>query len=245
MDNSKPVPLDNVEHHDLRIIAGQSAALGDAINQVRVFPNEFAEAQREYPIFFRRNEQGAFYAIALLGFDRDENLFLDDKGWNARYIPATQQRGPFILGLRPPSEDGDAASSGPVILIDPNHARLSRSEGEPIFLPHGGNTPVLERHLQVMRIIHQGIASNDAVFAAFMDAGILAPIKVEVRIDDQQGYNIPDLFSVSGEALAKLDGEALARLNKSGFLALAFQAVASVANLQHLITLKNRKRREA
>jgi len=240
MENSKPVLLDNVEHHDLRVITGHSAAFGDAVNQVRVYPNEFVEVQREYPIFFRRNEEGAFYAIALLGFDRDENLFLDGAGWNARYVPAGQGRGPFLLGF---PEGADSGS--PMMLVDPAHPRLSRSKGEALFLPHGGNTPVLERYLQVLRTLHSGLGLNDDVFAAWLDAGILAPVKVDVRIDDAVGYNIPDLFTISSEALAGLDGPALVRLNESGYLAMAFHVLASLGNMQHLITLKTRKRQGA
>ena len=240
MENPKPVLLDNIAHNDLRIITGQSAALGDAINQVRIFPNEFAEVQREYPIFFRRNEQGAFYAIALLGFDRDENLFLDGNGWNARYVPAEQARGPFLLGLR----DGDAAG-GPVMLVDPAHPRLSRSEGEPLFLPHGGNAPVLEHYLRVLRTLHGGLELNDSIFAAWLDAGLVMPVKLDVQIDDSTGYDIPDLFSINGDALAQLGGASLASLNANGYLALAFQVLASLGNMPHLITLKTRKKQGA
>lgn len=242
MDNNKPVLLDNVEHHDLRIIADRSMAQAGAVNQVRVFPNEFADVQREYPIFFRRDDQGAFYAVALLGFDRDENLFLDGEAWNARYIPAILQRGPFLLGVRDASGDDDDANA-PVVLIEPTHPGLSRGEGEPLFLPHGGNAPALERHVQALRIIHQGNGINDAVFSAFLKAGILAPVSAEIRIDDDLHYNIPDLFSISTEALARLAGAVLASLNAAGYLAPAFHVVASIGNVQHLVALKNRKRR--
>ena len=238
MENSQPVLLDNVAHHDLRVITGHSAAFGDAVNQVRVFPNEFSEVQREYPIFFRRDAEGAFYAIALLGFDRDENLFLDSTGWNARYVPAGHDRGPFLLGF---PDSGDAAA-GPMMLIDPAHPRLSRSEGYPLFLPHGGNTPVLERHIQVLRTLHNGLEVNDAVFAAWLDAGLVAPVKVDIRIDDTTGYDIPDLFSISAEALAGLDGPVLAALNANGYLAMAFHVLTSLGNVPHLIALKTRKR---
>jgi hypothetical protein len=237
MENSKPVLLDNVEHHDLRVITGHSAAFGDAVNQVRVYPNEFAEVQHEYPIFFRRDAEGAFYAVALLGFDRDENLFLDGSGWNARYVPAEQGRGPFLLGLRE-GADGE----GPMLLVEPAHPRLSRSEGEPLFLPHGGNAPVLERYLQVLRTLHGGLGLNDDVFATWLEAGIVAPVKVDIRIDDATGYDIPDLFSISAEALAGLEGAVLAKLNARGYLAMAFHVLASLGNMPHLITLKNRKR---
>lgn len=243
MENNKPVLLDNVEHHDLRVITGHSAAFGDAVNQVRVFPNEFAEVQREYPIFFRRDEHGAFYAIALLGFDRDENLFLDSTGWNARYVPAGQGRGPFLLGLR--EGDGGDTSGAPMMLVDPAHPRLSRSEGESLFLSHGGNAPVLEHHIQVLRTLHGGLGLNDEVFAAWLDAGIVAQVKVDIQIDDATGYDIPDLFSISTEALARLDGSALASLNARGYLAMAFHVLASLGNMPHLIALKNRKRQGA
>jgi len=236
MKKSKPVLLDNIEHHDLRVMTGHAAGFGDAINQVRVYPNEFAEVQREYPIFFRRDAEGTFYAIALLGFDRDENLFLDSQDWNARYVPAEQARGPFLLGFREGS-DGE----GPMMLMEPGHPRLSRSEGEPLFKPHGGNAPVLEHYLQVLRTIHGGLGLNDDVFAAWLEAGLVAPVKVDIRINDELGYDIPDLFSINGEALAGLDGAALAGLNARGYLAMAFYVLTSLGNVPHLIALKNRK----
>ena len=102
---TRRVLLNNVEHRDLRVRTDHSAALGDGINQVLVFPTEFEELQREYPILFRRVD-GNFQAIVLLGLDRDENLFLDESGWNARYVPAAQSCGraddPGRLGPSPP-----------------------------------------------------------------------------------------------------------------------------------------------
>jgi hypothetical protein len=243
MENSKPVLLDNVEHHDLRVITGHAADLGDAVNQVRVYPNEFAEIQREYPIFFRRDEQGAFYAVALLGFDRNENLFLDEAGWSARYVPAEQGRGPFLLGLRE-GIDGHE-DRGPMMLVDLSHPRASRSAGEPLFLSHGGNSPVLERHMQALRALHIGMTLNDNAFAAFLEAGLLAPVRADIRINDDLGYDIPDLFSISADALAKLDGAKLASLNAHGYLAMAFQVLTSLGTVPHLVALKNRKRQGA
>ncbi|HWU95850.1 MAG TPA: SapC family protein, partial [Sphingomonas sp.] len=52
---TRPVALDNVAHADLRVALRHGAAYGDAVNQTLVFPTEFAEAQREFPILFRRD----------------------------------------------------------------------------------------------------------------------------------------------------------------------------------------------
>ena len=70
------VLLNNIDHADLRVRGGYGVQFGDAVNQARVFPAEFEALQREYPILFRRDAAGAYYSVALLGLDRDENLFL-------------------------------------------------------------------------------------------------------------------------------------------------------------------------
>ena len=49
------------------------------------FPTEFAELQREYPIFLRKDhDNGDWQAVALLGFDQHENLFLQRRPLECR-----------------------------------------------------------------------------------------------------------------------------------------------------------------
>ena len=92
------VLLNNIDHHDLRVITRHGAEFGDAVNQVMVFPTEFEAVQREYPIVFRRDSEGALRPVALLGLTREENLFLDGAGgWRAGYVPALLRRGPFSI----------------------------------------------------------------------------------------------------------------------------------------------------
>jgi len=231
---SNAVLLDNVAHHDLRVIAGHGPQFGDLINEVPVFPTEFSEIQREYPIYFREGEAGGFQAFALLGLDRDENLFVGEAGWRGRYVPAMLDRGPFIIGMR----EGASGAPEPMLMVDLDHPRVSRSEGEPVFLPHGGNAPVLERHMRALRAIHQGLEVSRVMFAAFEAEGLIAPVEISIRLDDVTEYRIPGLYSISAEALSQLDGAALERLNRSGFLATAFQVLASVGNMQRIVELK-------
>ena len=76
--------LNNVTHKDLRIVTGFGRAFGDEVGMVPAFPTEFAELQREYPIFLRRERDGGqWQAVALLGFEANENLFLREGRWNA------------------------------------------------------------------------------------------------------------------------------------------------------------------
>jgi len=233
--------LDNVAHKDLRIKTGYSAEFGDSINSVLVFPTEFVYLQREYPILFRRDPSGQLQAVAMLGLDKDENLFLDGNSWNARYVPAVQQRGPFLIGFRKNEQGGEVVRE-PVIHIDLDHPRVSQTEGEPLFLRHGGNSPYLERANRMLQMIFRGTAAVAPMFAAFEETGLLEEMEIEVALDDRVKYQVPGFLTISEQRLAKLDGAQLERLNKPGFLHFALFALASIGNINWLIELKNRKR---
>ncbi len=234
MPNS--VRLDNTAHPDLKYAPRYGAAFGDAVNQVLVLSSEFAEVQREYPILLRRRDDGSFFAVAILGFDGGENLYLAGEQWQAQYVPAMQARGPFSIGL---SDGPDGANA--MIHADLDDPRLGRDAGELLFKSHGGNAPALERIAGILRTIHQGAEISPYVFNAFAVEGLIAPADINITSEGAGGYRISDVFAVSGDALAKLDGAALQRLNAAGFLTLAFMAVNSLGNLRRLVDMKNAK----
>ncbi|MFN4176470.1 SapC family protein [Phenylobacterium sp.] len=230
------VLLNNVDHADLRVIARHGPEFGDGVNQALVFPNEFEDLQREYPIFFRRDADGAFQAVVLLGFDRDENLFLDGRGWNARYVPAAQQRGPFSIALQPQRAGGAPEA---MIHIDLDHPRVSRTEGEPLFLPAGGNAPYLQHVSRLLGVIYDGLEVGRPFFEALDGLGLIEAIEVEAKLADGREYVIPDLFTVSEARLADLGGADLERLHRSGALRAAYAQRSSMANISRLIDAKS------
>lgn len=238
---TKAALLNNIEHHNLRIVTGYKREYGDSINQTVIFPTEYAEVQREYPILFRKNEAGEFYSIALLGLDKGENLFLTEHGWTARYVPAIHQRGPFIIGFQDQNIDGDTRSE-PVIYVDLEDPRVNQAEGQPLFLPHGGTSPYLQHISHVLKVINRGTETAKPMFAAFDEAGLFEPASLEIRLDETMVYKVPDVYSIDAQKLAQLDGAMLERLHRTGYLRAAYLALASLANVSRLIELKNAKR---
>jgi len=237
---TRNVLLDNVVHKDLKVRTDYSAEFGDSINSVMIFPTEFVHVQREYPILFHKDSAGQFKAVALLGLDQDENLFLQGNAWNARYVPALLARGPFLIGFRQ-NEAGETVNEM-VTHVDLDHPRISTTEGEPIFKSQGGNSPYLERANRVLQLVHRGLGAVGPMFAAFEEAGLLEPRNIEIQLDDRTKYQVPGFLTISEARLAKLDGAQLEKLNKTGFLHFALFALASLANINWLIELKNRKR---
>jgi hypothetical protein len=179
-----------------------------------------------------------------LGWEKQENLFLDESaetGWRARYIPAVQARGPFLIGFQEQEVQGETRRE-PMILVDLDHPRVSESKGEPAFLPHGGNSPYLERIARILRVIHQGAEISTAMFAAFEALQLIEPVAVEIKLSDREAYKLPNYFTIGADKLAALDGAALEILNQAGFLYAAFLVAASLGNVARLIELKSRKR---
>ncbi len=235
---SRTVLLDNTRHKDLKVRTGFSSEFGDNVNMALVFPSEFSWVQREYPILFRKDEREGLQAVALLGLDRGENLFLDGQEWRARYVPAVHQRGPFLIGLH----DSGSGQPEPMVHVDLDHPRISETEGQPVFLRHGGHSPYLERINRVLQLIVQGADAVAPMFTAFGEAGLLETMEVKVNLDERTQYTLPEFLTIDTERLAALKGAELERLNRSGFLNLAFAAAGSLGNIEWLIELKNRKR---
>lgn len=236
--------LNNIAHKDLRVITHHNAKYGDNVGLVPTVPTEFADVQREYPIFFRKNrETGEYESVALLGFDKDENLFLEGERWVANYIPGFAARGPFLIGFQEQQVEGERRRE-PVIHVNLDDPRISHTEGEPLFLPQGGNSPYLERIAMILRGIHHGLEISRAMFASFDAAGLIRPLNVEVKLNTEEGVNLTGLHGIDEEKLANLDGEALLKLHRSGFLQAAFLVISSMGNVPRLISLRQRRRRQ-
>jgi hypothetical protein len=78
----------------------------------------------------------------------------------------------------------------------------TESEGEPLFLPAGGNAPYLQHVARLLGVIYDGLEIGKAMFAAFEAAGLIEPVDVEIKLDDHTQYDLPDLFTISQERFA-------------------------------------------
>ena len=232
---TRPVALDNVLHQDLRVAFRHGAEFGDNANQILIFPTEFEAAQREFPILFREEPDAGLQAVALTGFDRDENLFFDGTRWTSRYVPALQQRGPFSIGIPADAE----SEEGPTVHIDLDDPRVGMAEGELLFLPQGGASRYLEHVSRVLGRIHGGLGAAAPVYALFQELGLLEPNVIEVTLHDEQRYRIEGFQMLSRERLEALDMAGIERLHRANLLGLAHLVAASLGNISALIERKN------
>jgi SapC len=231
------VQLDNITHKNLRVRQQHGASFGDNVGSVPTFPTEFADIQREYPIFFRRDNNGEFYAVALLGFAKDENLYLEGDRWDAYYVPGIVARGPFLIGFQEREQAGEVLRD-PVIHVDMDNPRVNETEGEPAFLELGGQSPYLQRVSRVLSGLNDGHVISKHMFDAYKAMELIAPVELEVKITGSEPVNLRGFFTIDREKLAALDSAKLFELHRSGFLHGAYLVLASHANLNKLIDKK-------
>lgn len=225
------VLLNNIDHKDLRVITTRGAGYGDNVMFAITFPAEFRSIQAHYPIVFRKTAEGQFQPIALFGFQQRQNLFLNQDGWDATYLPLTIERQPFLIGI---------ADQQMMIHVDLDSPRISATAGEAVFREHGGATEFLERTNSVLLAIHQGLESTPPFITALLEHNLLESFVFDIALGCGSQNRLAGFYTINEERLAALDGGALERLSKAGHLQAIYMAMASLSNFRALIERQNR-----
>jgi hypothetical protein len=230
--------LNNVTHKDLKIIQERTPHSGDNIGYAAIVPWEFRQAASCYPIFFRRtSSDNQFEAVALFGFAPDENLFIGDKRQDDIYTPLSIARIPFAIGYTQSSETGQRE---PVIHIDMDHPRVSLTEGKPVFLEYGGNSPYLEQINSILAELMNGVTVCKRFTDILQAEDLLEPFVLKIALDNGQQLEMGGFYTINEKVLRDLNAEQLARLHNQNFLELIYMSIASLANIKKLINKKNK-----
>ena len=238
---SNTVILDNVTHQNLRVRQAYPEGAGYDLNVARVFPSELADLQRQYPLMLLKNqESGHFETIALLGFQEGENLFLDADGWASECIPLSMQRQPFLIGFQEQEIDG-IPGRAPVVCIDMDHPLVNEEEGEPVFLPGGGESPYLQRMASILKAIHEGHEDGERFSQILVGLELVEPVAVDVEFRNAEKTSLKGLFRINEQTFKHLNANALQTLHEQQYLRCIFMLLASLGNMPRLIERKNRQ----
>jgi len=83
------------------------------------------------------------------------------------------------------------------------------------------------------------------MFAAFTALDLIDPIKLEIKLSDDEHHNLLGYYSINTDKLRALDAPALAGLHRVGFLECAYHVIGSVNNVQKLVNRKIDQRRSS
>lgn len=223
-------------HRELRVRTERGPELGDAVMSALAVPAEFRQLQNEYVILFRLNaERDGFVALAMLGFEAGENLYLQDGRWDARYRPLSLDIQPFLIGRIAGNDDAKQ------VHLDMASPRIGGAEGVRLFDEDGRPTPYLDAVAERLGALDAGYQASADFFAALTRHELLEPLTLEITLDDGSTNRLVGYHVIDEARLQDLDADALGELHAADHLMPVFMALASLANLGALIARKNRR----
>lgn len=223
----RPALLDNLLHADLRLDTRPNAEWGDGVSAVPTVPAEFQALQACFPIVFRATPEGSgFQSVALLALTGWRNRFVGPDGWQAAHLPWALERQPLLVG-----QDGDRW----VVHIDLDSPRLASPEGEPLFLPQGGPSRLLERRIEVLQALHDGLQALPSFIDALLTHRLLEPLSLDIPLPDGSVQRVGGFSVIDQERLAALPGAAVAELHEAGHFLPIAMAVASMSRFHDLV----------
>ena len=200
------------------------------------FPFEFRNVQACYPILFRKSGEGEFTPVALFGFEKDENLFLNESGWDANYIPVMIKKEPFLIGTQGGGKDAEEAR---VLSLDLDSPRVNKTEGEALFGALGEMTQYLETQAALLEVIYKGHQQNQLFVKALLDQDLLESVTMDITLKDGSRNSLLGFYTINEEKIPDLSAETLHLWNRNDMLMPLFMVLASMSNIQQLIHLKN------
>lgn len=219
--------LNNIQHKDLRVITQRGAPWGDDLMSAPATVDEFRKLQAHYPIVFQRDDKGGFAPAVLFGLQDGQNLFLNDQGWDADYLPLSVQRLPFAIGV---------ADDELRMMVDLDSKRISRgAEGEAVFLPQGGTTDFTENANAVLRALHEGMQATTDFIQTLMTHDLLESFVLDIERPDGSHGQLVGFYIIHEERLAALDAGTVALLHQADYLQPIYMAIASLSNFPALI----------
>lgn len=223
----KPVVLDRGQHKELRLQPNADMLFAAKNQAVPLLVAEFAEACLEYPIVFAKGQDGQWLALALTGLQAGTNAMIDKKGqWQARYVPASVRRYPFILA--------EGANQQLSLAADLAAPQLGK-EGEPLFDDKGEPTALAKNVMQLLADF-QAQAQRSAAMAQQLDqAGLLNQQNLQVRLGDGRRAVVEGVWIINEAKLRELPDDKIAAWFKGGELAAIHAQMLSLRNLMPLL----------
>jgi hypothetical protein len=209
------VPLNKETHRNLKVDGRSSAAYGDNRRFVQVIVKEFPQLLAHYPILFSKDSRtGQFYCGAMLGFDENENLFLEEWAQGDLYRPLYLQRGPFY-------------ADGPELAIDLDDPRVGAEGGKALFTDQGLPTRYLQSIIWAFQDLSTGVEMTKLFIARLLELKLIEPTDVEVEFENGSLRRCVGLYTIDQEVLARLPDPVVVELFRRGYMRLIHYMIAS------------------
>src|SRR5262249_10789463 len=169
--------------HKVRLLAPGEAP--EFVRQGAAIPishSEFVAAGRHYPIAFLTADGKSYSAVAIVGMNTAENLFVSDGRWAGDvYMPAYARRYPFCM-----AKVNVNAVEQKNRLICVEQSALDE-KGEALFDDKGQPTPKWQEFERLLGEYEADLERVREMCAILADYGLLEPFTMQARLKPEKG----------------------------------------------------------
>jgi hypothetical protein len=231
---SELVELSHTRHKGLKVRSNCAIEVATKQQIIRLRAVEVGRAAANFPVFFTRDsEDGALVLSALTSFENGQNMFVENRQWQATYQPSAMQTYPFFLMQSPKDEKSYT------IGIDENNPAFAKDEGELLFEDNGKASMQLSRAKTLLEADIQNDTNTYQFARKLQELALLKSIDLIVQYQDGASQTITGLITIDEEKLNALSAEQLHGLNQQGYLVQIHALLISIYQLNLLIQKQN------
>ena len=229
------VPLTHEKHGNLRLREQRDFSDHKKTNFVPVVFQEFSALATEFPLVFVRNKKtGDFVPSAIMGLDRETNLYCQTSTWEPTFIPTSFTLAPLVvtqLGL-----DGEE----PVIAIDEESSLLSDTIGEKLFDADGEASKYLKMKIEnVVKVTEQSIQALE-ICRYMAEKQLLTSRTLKLQYSEEsQKYEVEGVFVIDEQVLKSLPDQQFKELHQRGLLAMIYAHLVSLQQVHRLSRMQH------
>lgn len=231
------VPL--TKTHKVQLLRGrQVSATLRSLSALPLSFTEFAPAVHDYPIIFISGDGGkSLLAMALLGVESGQNLFIDDEAWDAQtYMPAYVRRYPFCMSRV--TLDGKEQAER-IACVE---KAAINAKGEALHDGKGEALPAWEELRKLLFEFETDLGRTEALCHRLQELQLFEPFAAQATPTGEAPITLTGMHRVSEEKLHALPADTLKELAQSGMLARVYIHLLSLGNFQRLLDRRARRK---
>ena len=222
------VPLSSEAHADYGLAVPDNIRFTAITHAVPLTVDEFASAQRNFPIVFGVGESPA--PLALMSLTDGVNLFVDDAGkWESgAYLPAFVRRYPFMLAKL------NSEATELSLCFDETSGLVTPAADDKLF---DGTTPTAttQRILDFCGQFEAAVARTRGFMDEMEKLGLLTDGEVTIQQPDMPEPSVYRGFRmVAEEKLQTLRGDQARKMVQNGMMGLIYAHLFSLSQITHL-----------
>lgn len=223
--------VNNETHKDTRIKNNQNLIQSKNNHFIPIVIHEFIDISKEFPILFVKDAQtGIFNSVALLGLEPQENLFYDERAWQANVIPQLLGFYPFLI---------QQEQQQSVLCIDQDSPLINDLTGKRLFDEQGVQMDWLALKAEAIVSHLENRSLTQRFIKLLLKKELLVMQTLSIKLKDKPEYDLNGLYIINEESFNQLSDDDFLELRKAGALPAIFSVLMSMQCINNLVNRKN------